>query len=243
MIKVASALPAILRKRSLAPADALMTGALCRFRRFGTDVVVPGDLFGGAREMYARGVYFAPPNFRLRAGDTVIDLGANQGLFTVLAARIAAKVVAVEAQSRFLEAIRRHLALNPGTAEVALVLGLVGAESGVFADPGALRSSTHYEAAPPVFTMERLFEEHGVRRVDFLKIDIEGSEFSLLGRDVDWLRSVGKVAMEVHLEFGDPSALVDTFARAGFRTELRDNDLHPVSVLTGVGGYLYAWRP
>src|SRR5579884_30888 len=51
LLSVASSFPDIVRAGTLAPADAKMARGVCHFRPFGTDVVLPGSLFSGAREI------------------------------------------------------------------------------------------------------------------------------------------------------------------------------------------------
>src|SRR5712664_322583 len=80
--------PAIAKSKSLAPADRGMIGGRYTFKIFGQNIFLDGALFGGAREIYGRKVYFALPDFRLRSTDVVVDLGANAGVFTVLAGRL-----------------------------------------------------------------------------------------------------------------------------------------------------------
>jgi hypothetical protein len=92
--------------RSLVPADREVAGRTCEFVVLGRRIILEGRCFSGARELYCRKVYFALPGFSIREGDTVVDLGANVGLFTVLAAKIARRVVAIEAQSEFISEIQ-----------------------------------------------------------------------------------------------------------------------------------------
>lgn len=67
------------------------------FRTQGVELILEGRLFSGAREMYGRSVYFPDRNFQLESGTTVIDLGANTGLFSLLAALRGCRVIALEA--------------------------------------------------------------------------------------------------------------------------------------------------
>jgi FkbM family methyltransferase len=242
LASIAATFPEVLRTRKLAPADAKMAGHPCRFHLFGTAVVLPGELFGGARELYSRGVYFGLPQFRIAPRDVVIDLGANQGILTVLAARIGAKVVAVEAQSGFCRAIQRHAELNSCADRVIVEFGLVGPNSGLFAHRDILVGASHYGAEPPHLSLDALLLKHRIDHVNFLKIDIEGSEFDLFSKDVDWLARVEKLVMEVHPHAGDPKLLREPLLRAGFQIALRSPDLVPVEEITPPGGYLYAWR-
>ena len=71
----------------------------------------------------------------------------------------------------------------------------------VFSNEDNLKRSTHFENDPPILTMTEIFRLHGLEKIDFLKIDIEGSEFDLFINNNEWLKNVDKIAMEVHQEF------------------------------------------
>ncbi len=240
---VASELPEVLRTRTLVPADRRAAGRDVTFHVFGTEVRLSGDLFSGAREIYGRRVYFALPHFRIHPGDVVVDLGANCGIFTTLAACVARKVIAVEAQIGFCSEIRRNLERNRCYANVAVEFGLVGASSGSFADDQLIETSSHFNGVrPPVLALRDVFDRHGAERVDFMKIDIEGSEFALFNEADEWLPRISKIAMEVHPVFGDPKELEGLLKLGGFCTALLAADLQPSRIISEHGGYLYAWR-
>lgn len=235
--------PEVLRSGRLAIVDAEMGRRNYAWQVGGTRVQVPGRFFGGARELYARQVYFAVPGFELRPNDVVVDLGANAGLFTVLAALRSKRVIAVEAQSGFHAEARRILELNRCEDKVAFEFGLIGPRAGVFADPTQLVSSSHFERKPPVVTMEELLDRHRVDHVGFLKCDIEGSEFDLFNTDSHWLYKVDRIAAEVHTEFGDHKQLADLLRSFGFQVTSLDSKLRPLSFPThDVSTYLFARR-
>jgi FkbM family methyltransferase len=226
---------------NLAAADRAMAPGRYAFQVGGRTVLVDGSAFAGARELYGRGVYFAPPGFHLRPTDVVLDLGANVGLFSVAAGVLTRRVVAVEAQSGFVEEIRRNAAMNGCTDKVAIEHGLLGPGKGVFADPDRLRTASHYGTTPPTITIPDLLAKHGIDRIGFLKCDIEGAEFGVFRRGDDWLSKVDRVAMEVHPDFGDPEELASVMREHGLRVHFSNNDLETVSRLTETG-YLFASR-
>ncbi len=194
--------------------------------------------------MYGRNVYLWPAGFAIRSGDVAVDLGSNAGFFSLLAARLGARVVSVDAQSSFRAVQAETLGLNGCADRVAFDLALVGGASGMFSDDATLHSGSHFGAEPRQTSMMELLAKHGVGRIDFLKIDIEGSEFSLFAQEIDWLSRVQKIAMEVHPSFGDPLVLVRLFRDHGFEAFMADNDLRRVSALPPPdGGYIYASRP
>jgi len=235
--------PTIRRTGTLIAADAAMATRDHTFRPLrGVAVTLPGTAFGGAREMYCRGVYHALPGYAPGPGEVVIDLGANQGLFSVLAARAGADVIAVEAQRGFAATFTDHAARNGVSNRVRLLHALVGPVTGVLADSRTRQAASHWDGDVDVLTMTEVFGAGGVERADLVKIDIEGSEFALFD-EPGWLDAVGRIVMEVHTEFGDPHALVDLLAQRGFDATLLDNDLVRNDRLGDApAGYLYAHR-
>ena len=49
-----------------------------------------------------------------------------------------------------------------------------------------------------VTTVPQILDSAGWDRVDLLKIDIEGTEQELLGRNNEWLQRVGAIVLEIH---------------------------------------------
>lgn len=244
LVGLAADAPRVLRQRNLAPVDRRMHGRSVTFRLGDTRVTLDGDDFSGAREMYCRRVYLANPKVGLRKGTTVIDLGSNVGLFTTLAARWGCRVISVEAQAGMVAEALRRLTQNACAANVELVCGLIGTGIGDFSTPEDVVRGSHHSAQDVVkpVSMDELLRTHDVQQVDFMKIDIEGSEFSLFRRYEPWMSRVRCIAMEVHPRFGTPEALEEVLHEAGFQTELRDEALRTRAMNAESGGYLYAWR-
>jgi len=121
----------------------------------------------------------------VRPGDTVVDVGANIGLYTVAAAKRGARVIAIEPDPANVRRIHRYTRLNH--VRVVIVEALAGAENG--AAPLAARGSavsgnvdmylgptTRYTVAP-VVTLDALLADESV---DLIKIDVEGAELDVL---------------------------------------------------------------
>lgn len=237
--------PTVARTGRLDAADrAMAVGRWWTFRPLpGVRVRLPGTAFGGAREMYCRGVYTARPGYAPAPGESVVDLGANQGLFSLLAAAAgASRVLAVEAQRAFAGQLAAHATANGCAGRIELVHALVGAGSGVLSDPAARVAATHWAGDVPELTIAELLDGHGLGHVDLMKIDIEGSEFALFA-EPGWLDRVGRIVMEVHPQHGDPAALRRVLDEHGFTSVLLDNGLCPTPSLAGASsGYLYARR-
>jgi FkbM family methyltransferase len=219
-----------------------MAGRDWLLRVEGGRIRLAGEHFGLAREIYGRRVYTSMPGFGIRPGDVVVDLGANVGAFSVFAARLGASVLAVEAQSRFTEEIRHNASTNDCADAVTVDFGLVGATSGVFSDSAAVRAASHFGLPPPTLGLAELLDRHGIERISFLKVDIEGSEFSLFEKPEAWIYRVDRIAMEVHPPYGSVDRLVQTLHSAGFTVWIKSNELLDIEVIHDPTGYVFASR-
>lgn len=238
----AGSLVMVARARTLAPVDARMAGRRYAVRLGRAHMSIRGEHFSGIREMYARSVYFVEPRCQLPRSGWVVDLGANVGLFTLLAACSGLRVVAVEAQPGFVPEILRNLQDNQvDAAKVKVLCGLLGPGAGVLAGEGWKQASHAGSEPPPHLGIHEVLAPLGSDRVGFLKMDIEGSEFDLLQGDCDWLNRVDCLAAEIHARFGAPRALVDLLTRMDFEVAWRSPDLRRCAPGAD-DGYLYAWR-
>jgi FkbM family methyltransferase len=134
----------------------------------------------------------------LRPGVTFVDIGANEGLFTLFAARRvggSGRVIAVEPSARERTILQSNVARNR-LANVAIVPHALAAEPG-FAEL-LIAPKTHgfhntlggfiYEGETAVAserivveTLDGLQERLALGRVDVIKIDVEGAEVKVLG--------------------------------------------------------------
>lgn len=133
----------------------------------------------------------------LRPGMTFVDIGANEGLYTLFAARRvgpSSRVIAVEPSSRERAILHANFSRNrinnvtvvphaladrPGTAELMIAPRLHGGHNTL----GQLIYESDAEVARESVTVETfdgLVERLGLTQVDVVKIDVEGAEFKLL---------------------------------------------------------------
>jgi FkbM family methyltransferase len=131
----------------------------------------------------------------LRPGMTVLDIGAHQGLYSVLAARrvgSTGQVIAFEPSPRELRRLRVNLTLNrcrnvrvesvavsdlEGTADLFVCLHQ---ETGCNSlCPPAVSEPTG-RIPVRVTTLDRYLRQHGISPVDVIKLDVEGAELSVL---------------------------------------------------------------
>src|SRR5229473_4122855 len=131
----------------------------------------------------------------LRPGMTVMDAGAHHGLYTLLASkRVGRKgrVIAIEPSLRECERLEKHLHINrcsntellpcalgedPGEADLYLVDGIQDWYNSLRppAVDGPIRT-----VRVSVRRLDDVLGESGVSKVDFIKLDVEGAELSVL---------------------------------------------------------------
>ncbi|MFD5324807.1 FkbM family methyltransferase [Streptomyces sp. NPDC127092] len=229
--------------------------------RFGSRVAVDTqDLI--QRYLYLFGVW--EPHMtgwlqrRLRPGDTYIDVGANIGYYSLLAASLVGaegRVVAVEASPVFHRRLLRNVALNEydsvravngAVSDTEETLKFVLASS---ANMGA-NSIVPYEG-PAESTFEiaarplpDLLTDEEIARARVIKIDVEGAEGSVVRGMTPMLpklRPDAEITVEVTpdrmAQVGDSvDELMQTMRDHGFHPYQLVNDYTPESYVTALGG-------
>jgi FkbM family methyltransferase len=147
-------------------------------------------------------------------GSVVVDVGAHEGYFTVVAARLAGKngrVIAIEPQARLLPILDCNLRLN-GLANVDVVECAVSDRAGVaplYLEPGhntgvtSLTNRSRWRRSTQNVSTRRLADilrDRAIGYVDFIKMDIQGYEYeAILGsRELFVSHRVGTLALELH---------------------------------------------
>jgi FkbM family methyltransferase len=177
-----------------------------------------------------------------RTCGTVLDCGANIGLFAVWAAleRPKARVIALEPFPETFASLQQNVRENGLSSRVQCErLGLAGT-SGIRRMEQAAESPTRRmlldeestcgeTLAVECATLAGCLDSFGLARLDLLKMDIEGSEWEvLLSTPASVLARIGHVQLEyheVHERFGRrPEQLFDHLASAGLRLLSRRED-------------------
>ena len=130
---------------------------------------------------------------RLGAGATVVDIGANIGTFTVLAASIVGptgRVIAFEPVSATFARLQANIALNGLHNVVACreavdgrdgTIGIrIGAKSALSTTYGTIDPAEHTMVETvPCRSIGGLFDRHQIDRIELLKMDCEGAEYGI----------------------------------------------------------------
>jgi FkbM family methyltransferase len=137
----------------------------------------------------------------LRSGDTFFDIGANYGLFTLMAAKKVGptgRVFAFEPSIREAEVLERNVVQN-NLSNVTIVRSALsdkaGSEKFAVARDGGLNSLAKTEHPEQIIqswhtvsvtTLDEFVSKNSIPKIDVMKIDVEGAELKVLigGRTV-----------------------------------------------------------
>ncbi|MGH9721467.1 MAG: FkbM family methyltransferase [Bryobacteraceae bacterium] len=194
----------------------------------GSDFVLPFNLAEQERRIYGVGPQ------AVKAGDVVLDCGANVGVYTRVALEAGAKlVVAIEPAPENIECLRRNFRAETAAGRVIIY------EKGVWdkdefltlhvdphnsaADSVIIHREGGVEGAKvPLTTIDKLVEELKLERVDFIKMDIEGAEQrALKGAQATLRRFHPRLALSAYHNETDPDMIPKLVreAWAGYQME------------------------
>ncbi len=195
---------AIAQAKALGSPGASLGGGYGEARRYlvdgrhGQPVALEGWWFNLAWPFLLRQYFFERDGVRIapERGDVVIDAGACFGDTTLAFADAvgeAGQVHAFEVVPGNLAVARHNLSLNPRfAAQVTLDSRALGQDAGLLylhgSGPGAVVSAEPGGVPVPVIPIDDYVEAAGLPRVDFIKMDIEGSEPAALEGARDTLR-------------------------------------------------------
>lgn len=147
--------------------------------------------------------------YSVQPGDVVVDLGACVGMMSAHALdRGASKVYMVEGNRELLKTAIRNVSeymMNEPDPKVYPVNCIIGSSSAegvyiTYKDKLSLDEVDH-------MTFKQFVQEYNIPYIDYLKIDIEGSEYDILNKEnLDYLmNNVKHIAVEIHTQANSDS--------------------------------------
>jgi len=228
--------PAILKSRNLTAVDSAMSRDMTV--RFGNArLVIPlqeidsilssirdNPTFGNVREMYARNCYLK--HLRLeRPLHAVLDLGANRGMFSLLAlAELGAEIaIGVEPEPLYVSVFQLLLGANQCTKRRA------PRYTKYISSPSSERANPEKNVS-----IQTICCEQAIEHFDLVKMDIEGGEKDVFS-EPEWLRSTDNITMELHQHLaGELSLIPAALDRYGFTYRVFDQQGNSASMQTAM---------
>jgi FkbM family methyltransferase len=189
---------------------------------------------------------YNPKDFEIKDGDVVVDIGAHKGIFSIFAALQGdnVKVFSYEPVPINFTLLQENIKLNRLADRIKAFNLAVASEAGsstMFIRDGVKDSvshSFHYRTKQDFplevrcVTLENIFEQNGIDKCNFLKLDCEGAEYQILfNTSKELFNRIERIAMEYHpiksLVGADPSvrpkveALEEFLEEVGFEVEVR----------------------
>jgi len=177
-------------------------------------------------------------NVHLKEGDVVFDCGANMGLFSAMASRYGAEVYSFEAIPDVIDNYLSKTARMNGnisihnfavwdkeeTLNFSLIPDNIGAscvDQLFLGNPRLLQNCKQF--AVPAITLDAFVERHGIKRVDFIKADIEGAERNMLRGAKRILKEFApKLSICTYHLPDDPQVLRDIILEANPRYQIAE---------------------
>ena len=188
-------------------------------------------------------VNFPSKKFDINESDTVIDIGAHIGFFTIIAAVKAkrGKILAFEPNNKSFELLRENIKLNKFENTIITnsgVLDITGKAELFLSDDYSIGNSMFLEKSDKkeiveVVTLSDIINAHQIKKINLLKLDCEGAEFKIiLNLNDDIIKKIEKITVEVHPKMANRSIneLKEFLNKKGFLVQKRDlggkEDLH-----------------
>jgi len=148
--------------------------------------------------------------FRVLPSDTVVDVGAAEGIFALSVIGVCKKVILIEPNPSFVKALEKTFSLY--TDKVEIIALAVGDQSGsTFLSDDALSGSiiqgTEIGNRVEVKTIDQII---GEREINFLKADIEGFELNMLkGASRTIARNKPRIVITTYHGENNPDEIID----------------------------------
>lgn len=155
-------------------------------------------------EIFWKRVYRIPDEL-LKNPKVIVDLGAHIGFASIYYAMRYpnAKIYALEASSQNFNLLKSNVQsfqnITPIQKAVYTQDGFIlFDESGLSYNTKISDSGAETEAV----SVNTLLNQHGIDKVDLMKIDIEGAERDILGENNEWFAKTENIIIELHKPYG-----------------------------------------
>ncbi len=200
-------------------------------------------------EIFLLNRYTIYPEVKVNKGDVVVDIGAHVGIFSLFAFQNgASKIYSYEPDvnnckyisqncddNNIKNVVVNNFAITDINGPINLHLSVSDGGNSVFFDSPSHDIENVIKVKS--ITLENIFIKEKIKKIDFLKIDCEGSEGLIIqSTPKRILKKIHKISMEYHDNVSPINhlAIQEKLEKSGFTVKL--------SELDNYFGYIYAWR-
>ena len=195
--------------------------------------------------MWVNRVY-TPTNFEIQQNDLVIDIGAHIGIFSLFASKFSKNgiIYAFEPVDKNLELLHHNIKINNAHNIIPIDMAVsdkTGQKALFLYDKDTGSHSFYHpeirdrQVIVQTTTLKDFVKLNKISRIDFLKIDCEGAEYSILRSCPDNIfKIIRKIILEYHNIESDWNIL-------HFKKFLREKG-YTVKIKSGTANILYAFR-
>jgi len=207
-----------------------------------------GLVLDEVEEIFIKGVY-TPSLITLNSSSTVVDIGANVGIFALLMASKGIKnIYAVEPSPANIKLLKKNFQKN-GFEVPTICKAAISDKSGKrnlylekynahnFLTNSKIILPDHRHIKVPTLTLASFLKKYKLTKVDLLKLDCEGSEGAIFkSTPINIWKRINQVTLEYHdhLSSLSHSQILKKLTPLGYRITV-SSSMQPV-------GYIYAKR-
>ena len=191
-------------------------------------------------EIFRDDVYERLPEVRVKKGETVVDVGAHVGAFTIKARREVGEnglVIAIEPEPRNLELLKRNVQKYDNVIVIDKAVGNRKGKTKLYLSETSCEHSIINRGARSIQveidTLSDILSGLGISRVDFVKIDVEGAELEVLKSAGNYLKKIKKISIAAEHYWGEQDNLESFLKSNGFSTK---------KIEVKGKWYVYGWR-
>lgn len=187
------------------------------------------------KEIYRDQVY--KPFLEDRQNLTILDVGANIGLFSLYAADFAKRIYSLEPSQTHTDVLKEMIRYNGFEDKITPVKAALSHENGtadfyhsenvtMFSLDKRVDNTGEKETVETI-TLDKLFTDYKIKHVDFMKLDVEGSEAKIVGsKGFEAVADkIDTIVLEYHTWSGvNPAQIVNNLTDYGYQVKPLQTD-------------------